>query len=40
LNSVPGVKRFFIRNENGDEEKKFTLYTWNPLYSNEDNEIT
>ncbi len=40
LNSVPGVKRFFIRNENGEEEKKFTLYTWNPLYSNEDNEIT
>jgi hypothetical protein len=40
LNTIPGVKRFFIRNNNGGEEKKLTLYTWNPLYSNEDNFTT
>lgn len=37
LNSIPGVKRFFIRNNEGTEEKKLTFYVWNPLYSNEDN---
>lgn len=40
LNAVPGVKRFFIRDNSGNEEKKMTLFTWNPLYSNEDNTIT
>lgn len=40
LNAIPGVKRFFIRNHEGLEEKKLTLYTWNPLYSNEDNYTT
>lgn len=40
LNAIPGVKRFFIRNHEGFEEKKLTLYTWNPLYSNEDNYTT
>lgn len=40
LNAIPGVKRFYIRNVDGIEEKKLTLYTWNPLYSNEDHFIT
>ena len=38
--AVPGVKNFFIRNKEGDEEKKLTLYAWNPLYINEDNITT
>lgn len=40
LNTIPGIKRFYIRNNGGGEEKKLTLYTWNPLYSNEDNTTT
>ena len=40
INSVPGVKRFFIRNADGEEEKKLTIFHWNPLYSNEDNYTT
>jgi hypothetical protein len=37
LNGIPGVKRFYIKAPDGSTEKKLTLYTWNPLYSNEDN---
>lgn len=40
INSIPGVKRFFMRNIEGVEEKKLTIYYWNPLYSNEDNSTT
>lgn len=40
INAIPGVKRFFIRNVDGGEESKLTLYYWNPLYSNEDNSTT
>lgn len=40
LQGVPGVKRFFIRNPEGYEEKKLTFFTWNPLYINEDNTTT
>lgn len=40
LNAVPGLKRFYIRDNSGNEEKKMTLFTWNPLYSNEDNTTT
>lgn len=40
LQGVPGVKRFFIRNIEGNEEKKLTFFTWNPLYINEDNTTT
>lgn len=40
LQGVPGVKRFFIRNTQGGEEKKLTFFTWNPLYINEDNTTT
>jgi hypothetical protein len=36
LNSIPGIKRFYIRDNEGNIEKKLTLYVWNPLYSNED----
>ena len=40
INSVPGVKRFYILNHYGEQEKKLTIYYWNPLYSNEDNSTT
>lgn len=40
LNAIPGVKRFYIRNKEGGQEKKLTFYMWNPLYSNEDNFTT
>lgn len=40
LQGVPGVKNFYIRTLDGNTEKKMTLYTWNPLYSNEDNTTT
>ena len=40
LNSIPGVKRFYIRDNEGNVEKKLTLYMWNPLYCNEDNMTT
>lgn len=40
LNTVPGVKGFYIRNNDGKVEKKMTLYMWNPLYVNEDNLTT
>lgn len=40
INSVPGVKRFFIQNNEGDIETKMTIFHWNPLYSNEDNTTT
>ena len=40
INAIPGVKRFFIRNVDGVQESKLTLYYWNPLYTNEDNSTT
>jgi hypothetical protein len=40
LQSVPGVKRFYIKSLDGTQENKMTLYTWNPLYSNEDKMTT
>ena len=40
INSIPGVKRFFMRNIDGQEEKKLTIFYWNPLYINEDNSTT
>ena len=40
LNTVPGVKNFYIRNNEGGIEKKMTMYMWNPLYINEDNTTT
>lgn len=40
LNSVPGIKRFYILNVDGGTESKLTMYYWNPLYINEDNFTT
>ena len=37
---TPGVKGFFIYDANGNKDSKITLYVWNPLYKNEDNEIS
>lgn len=39
INSVPGIKRFYIKDENGISDNKINLFIWNPLYSNEDNTI-
>lgn len=39
INSVPGVKEFYIEDENGYKDNKINLYIWNPLYSNEDNKV-
>lgn len=39
INSVPGIKRFYIKDENGMTDNKINLFIWNPLYSNEDNTI-
>ena len=39
INSVPGVKGFYIEDESGNKDDKMNLFTWNPLYSNEDNRI-
>ena len=40
VNAVPGVKKYYIKNVDGDIEEKMTIFHWNPLYSNEDNAIT
>lgn len=39
INSVPGVKNFYIEDEEGYMDDKINLFTWNPLYSTEDNTI-
>lgn len=39
INSVPGVKSFYIEDENGITDTSLNLFIWNPLYSNEDNTI-
>lgn len=37
---TPGVSNFYIMDPYGHRENKLTLYIWNPLYSNEDNQVT
>lgn len=39
INSVPGVKSFYIKDDNGITDTSLNLFIWNPLYSNEDNTI-
>ena len=39
INTVPGVKSFYIEDINGYRDDKINLFIWNPLYSNEDNII-
>lgn len=39
INSVPGVKGFYIEDAEGNIDDKLTLFTWNPLYANEDNTV-
>lgn len=39
INSVPGVKSFYIQDEEGNIDHKINLFVWNPLYSNEDNTV-
>ena len=40
ISTCPGVKKFYIKDENGNTDDKINLFVWNPLYSNEDNIIT
>lgn len=40
LLNIPGVKSFYIKDVNSHEENKLTWFTWNPLYSSEDQEVT
>lgn len=40
INLIPGVKSFYIKDKNGYQDNKVSLYVWNPLYSNEDNTIS
>lgn len=39
INSVPGVKGFYIKDIYGNTDNKLNLFVWNPLYSMEDNTI-
>lgn len=39
INSVPGVKSFYIEDANGNVDEKLSLFAWNPLYANEDNTV-
>lgn len=36
---TPGVKGYYLHDINGNNSGKMTLYSWNPLYKNEDNHI-
>jgi hypothetical protein len=36
---TPGVKGYYLRDINGNNSGKMTLYSWNPLYKNEDNHV-
>jgi hypothetical protein len=36
---TPGVKGFYINDINGNKNYKIAIYTWNPLYKNEDNAV-
>lgn len=40
IRSIPGCAGFYMRDANGNTDTQLTMYTWNPLYSNEDNEVT
>ncbi len=37
INSIPGVKYFYIKDEESNIDSKLNLFIWNPLYANEDN---
>lgn len=39
INSVPGVKSFYIKDENDITDTSLNIFIWNPLYSDEDNTI-
>lgn len=38
--SIPGVKRYYMLDRDGNRDTKLTLYYWNPLYTAEDHAIT
>lgn len=40
INSIPGVKSFYIQDKNGAINENLSFFVWNPLYSNEDNFVT
>jgi hypothetical protein len=35
----PGIKGYYLQDTNGNVDGKITLFTWNPLYKNEDRNI-
>jgi hypothetical protein len=37
---TPGIVSFFIYDANGNKDSKISLYSWNPLYKNEDNTVS
>ena len=39
INAVPGVKSFYIKDVHGNKDNKMNIFTWNPLYANEDNRV-
>ncbi|MBQ7820527.1 MAG: hypothetical protein IJ341_12635 [Bacteroidales bacterium] len=39
INATPGIKSFYIEDENKNIDNKINLFVWNPLYSNEDNSV-
>lgn len=40
IRSIPGLVGFYMKDYNGRFSTQLTMYVWNPLYSNEDNEVT
>lgn len=40
VNNIQGIDRFFIRDANGNEFTNLHFFSWNPLYSNEDNQTS
>lgn len=39
INSTPGIKSFYIEDEEGNIDTKMNIFVWNPLYCNEDNTV-
>lgn len=40
IRSIPGLAGFYMWDVNGNYSTELTMYTWNPLYANNDNEVT
>lgn len=40
IRSIPGLAGFYMRDYNNKYSTQLTMYVWNPLYANDDNEVT